>query len=104
MGHYSPIKEWLLRWLEPYREERAAHLEEWRIFAQKHNAAGKMPKCAWKGMDEMDEKGYELDPEGKVEMYEFPPGSDSEDPVDADYLRNMYDYSDVKPMKDTKQD
>ena len=93
MIHYSPIKEWLLRWLEPYREERESHLAEWRVFAQKHNVAGKMPKCAWTGMDE-----DELDPEEKVSMYEFPLDSpDAKDErMDSDYLRNIHDYSRVK--------
>ena len=91
---YSPIKEWLLRKLEPYREERASELLAWRIFAQKHNAAGKMPQCAWQGMDE---KGYELDPKEKVEMYEFPLGPDSLDqPLDPDLLFDEQDYSSVK--------
>ena len=95
---YSPFKEWLLRKLEPYREERASELLAWRIFAQKHNASGRRPLCAWEGMDE---KGYELDPEEKVNMYEFPYGHDSLDsPLDPDLLEkaNEHDEEQRKRM------
>jgi hypothetical protein len=61
------FKEWMLKITEPWREERASLMLEWRIFAQKHNA--KYPgdiQCAYKGM--------ELDPMDKAEVYEFPDG------------------------------
>ncbi len=90
---YSPFKEWLLRKLEPYREERASEMLAWRIFAQKHNAAGKMPQCAWQGMDE---KGYELNPKGKVVMYEFPPGAPQAEPYDPDCLVKAHQQGDKK--------
>ena len=80
------IKDWLLRLTEPWREERAALDLEWRIYAQKHNVSGKRPPCWYPGMEE--EKGLELDPEGKVDLYEFPYGPDSKDqPIDPDLLR-----------------
>ena len=60
------FKEWALRMTEPWREERASLMLEWRIFAQAHNAAGKIPKCWYKGI--------ELDPHDKAEVYEFPEG------------------------------
>ena len=87
------IKDWILRVTEPWREERAAQDIAWRIYTQKHNAAGKRPQCWYPGMEE--EKGLELDPKGKVTMYEFPPGAQQE-PVDPDYLVDMQDYSSVK--------
>jgi hypothetical protein len=42
---------------EPWREEQASLDLEWRVFAQKHNAAGKRPKCYYTGMeaDELDQ-------------------------------------------------
>lgn len=87
---FARFKWWAVRVTEPWREEQASLDLEWRLFAQKHNAAGKRPMCAYKGMEK------DLDPNEKVELYEFPPGSDSEEPLDPDYLRNMHDYSDVK--------
>ena len=79
------FKNWLIRITDVWREERASLDLEWRIFAQAHNAAGKRPMCWYPGMDE--EKGLELDPKGKVEMYEFPLGPDSKDqPIDPDCL------------------
>ncbi len=88
---YSPFKERLLRWLEPYREVRASEMLEWRIFAQKHNAAGGRPRCVYLGMEK------DLSPTGKVSMYEFPLGPDSLDqPLDPDLLLDEQDYSSVK--------
>ena len=87
------FKNWALSVTEPWREERAAHDLAWRIFAQAHNAAGKRPQCWYPGMEE--EKGLELDPKGKVTMYEFPPGSGQE-PLDPDYLVDLQDYSSVE--------
>lgn len=49
-------------------EEIEASLDlEWRIFAQAHNAAGKRPRCMYKGMvlDDMDE--MHLVNDGEVE-------------------------------------
>ena len=66
------MKNWLLRLTEPWREEQASLDLEWRIFAQKHNAAGKRPLCWYPGM--------KLDPLEKVEVYEFPDGDESADP------------------------
>lgn len=78
------FKNWALRVTEPWREERAANDLAWRIFAQRHNAAGKRPLRWYPGMEE---DGWELDPKEKVEMYEFPLGPDSKDqPIDPDYL------------------
>ena len=95
MTHYSSIKEWLLRWLEPYREVRASELLAWRIFAQKHNAADKRPRCWYVGME--DDKGVELYPEGKVSMYEFPLGHDSLDqPLDPDCLVKAHQHDTSK--------
>ncbi|KKK57696.1 hypothetical protein LCGC14_3051870, partial [marine sediment metagenome] len=98
MAGLNRFQLWVLRKTEPWREEKASLDLEWRLYAQKHNAAGKRPLCWYPGMEE--EKGLQLDPEGKVHMYEFPIGPDSLDqPLYPDYLRNMHDYSDVKPMK-----
>ena len=70
------FQHWVLRKTEPWREERASLDLEWRIFAQKHNAAGKRPMCWYPGM--------ELDPMEKVEMLDL-----DEPPIDPDYLRNV---------------
>jgi hypothetical protein len=61
------FKEWALRKTEPWLEERASLMLEWRIFAQKHNAQypGDI-QCAYKGM--------ELDENEKAHVYEFPHG------------------------------
>jgi hypothetical protein len=54
------IKDWLVRLTEPWREEKAALDLEWRLYAQKMNAAGARPQFWYPGM--------ELDPEDKVEL------------------------------------
>lgn len=66
---YSPIKERLLRWLEPYREIRASEMLAWRVFAQAHNAAGKWPPCA-------------ISPYEKVTLVD-------DEEVEPDYLRKV---------------
>ncbi len=78
----SGFKVWAVRATEAWREEHASLDLEWRVFAQRHNAAGKRPMCAYKGM--------ENDPNRKLEMYEFPYGPDSQhDPIDPDHLRKV---------------
>ena len=74
------IKNWLLRLTEPWREEQAALDLEWKVFAQKHNAAGKRPECWYPGMEE---DGWELDPMGKVVLV------DARE-VSPNYLRDMH--------------
>ncbi len=61
------LKLWILDWTEPWREERASLLLEWRVFAQAHNAAGKRPLCMYEGM-ELDP--MELDPMEKVTLWD----------------------------------
>jgi len=73
------FKEWALRKTEPWLEERASLMLEWRTFAQAHNAAGKYPQCVYKGM--------ELDPLDKTEMYEFPGGDPGAPP---EVLEDIY--------------
>ena len=69
------IKDRLLRLTEPWREERASLDLEWKVFARKHNAAGKRPECWYPGM--------EPDPMEKVVLV------DARE-VDPNYLRNQY--------------
>lgn len=76
---YSPFKEWVLRWIEPYREERAAYMLEWRVFAQKRNASGKWPPCAIGPMD-------------KVELIDL-------DETDPDYLRKIITDGELKSSR-----
>jgi hypothetical protein len=69
------FKEWALRKTEPWLEERASLMLEWRVFAQQHNA--KYPgdiQCAYKGM--------ELDPMDKMYVQD-----DRE--VEPDYLQDQ---------------
>jgi hypothetical protein len=74
------FKLWAVRATEAWREEHASLDLEWRVFAQKHNAAGHRPMCAYKGMAD--------DPDRKLEMYEFPYGPDSKArPIPPDSLR-----------------
>ena len=77
------IKDWLLDLTEPWREERASLDLEWRVFAQRHNAAGKRPMCMYEGMEE------DLDPMEKVHLQD-------EEETEPNYLRDMHDYSSVK--------
>ena len=56
------IKDLILDWTEPWREERASLDLEWRVFAKKHNAAGKRPEGWYPGM--------ELDPMEKVTLWD----------------------------------
>jgi hypothetical protein len=67
------FKWWLLWKLEPWYEERASLDLAWRVFARKHNAAGKRPICAYDGWEK------DLDPMDKLELYD-------EREVDPDYL------------------
>jgi hypothetical protein len=70
------FKEWALRMTEPWLEERASLMLEWRVFAQKHNA--KYPgdiQCVYKGM--------ELNPMDKMHVQD-----DHE--VKPDYLWDTY--------------
>ena len=57
------IKNWILDQTEPWREERASLEEEWRVFAQRHNAAGRRPPFWFPGMED---DVWELDPMEKV--------------------------------------
>jgi hypothetical protein len=76
------IKDWLLRLTEPWREEQASLDLEWRLYAQKMNAAGARPQYWY--------PGCELNPTDKLKMYEFPYGPDSEDdPIDPDSLKRQ---------------
>lgn len=59
------FKWWLLWKLEPWYEERASLDLAWRVFAQKHNTAGKRPICAYDGWEK------ELDPLEKIEFYDM---------------------------------
>ncbi len=68
---HRAFKWWAVRVTEPWREVFASLDLEWRIFAQRHNAAGKRPRCWYEGMP--------LDPMDKVELYD-------ECEVDPDYL------------------
>ena len=68
------FKMWALRVTEPWREEHASLDLEWRTFAQRHNAGGNRPYCAYDGWED------ELYPEQKVELYEFPNGDEGADP------------------------
>ena len=69
------LKYWLLRLTEPWREERASLELEWRIYAQKNNAAGHRPAFWYPGM--------KLDPMEKVHL------ADSNE-VDPNYLRDQF--------------
>ncbi len=62
------FKWWMLHRLDPWFEERASLDVAWRVFAQKHNAGGKRPICAYKGWE------AELDEDEKAAVYEFPGG------------------------------
>lgn len=79
---FESVKDWLLRKLEPRREVVSALDLEWRVYAQKMNAAGARPQFWYQGCD--------LNPADKVAMYEFPYGPDSkEKPLDADLLKRQ---------------
>ena len=69
------FKHWLLRLTEPWLEERAALDLEWKVFAKKHNAAGKRPECWYPGM--------ELDPMEKVALVDA-------HEVSPNYLRDQF--------------
>ncbi len=56
------IKAMILEWAGRELEIRASLDLEWRVFAQKHNAAGKRPLCYYPGM--------ELDPMEKVTLWD----------------------------------
>jgi hypothetical protein len=69
------FKEWALSVTEPWREERASLMLEWRVFAQRHNA--KYPgdiQCVYKGMelDPMDklclQDDHEVDPDYLIDV------------------------------------
>ena len=62
------FKEWVVRVTEPWREEHASLDLAWRVFARKHNTAGKRPICAYDGWEK------DLDPDEKAAVYEFPNG------------------------------
>ncbi|KKN92339.1 hypothetical protein LCGC14_0208300 [marine sediment metagenome] len=64
-GAFEQLKWWIVRKTEPWREEKASLDLEWRLFAQKHNAAGHRPLCMYEGM----EKDI-LDPLDKLELYD----------------------------------
>jgi hypothetical protein len=74
------VKEWALRVTEPWLEERASLMLEWRIFAQKHNAR-------YPGDIQCVYQGIELDDESKAHMYEFPKGDSAAPP---DVLEEQY--------------
>jgi hypothetical protein len=74
------FKEWALRKTEPWLEERASLMLEWRIFAQKHNAL-------YPGDIQCVYKGIELGENDKAHVYEFP-GGDPDCPPDT--LRDTY--------------
>lgn len=68
--------------LEPRREVLSALDLEWKLYAQKMNAAGARPQFWYNGM--------ELNPQDKLAMYEFPYGPDSkEQPLDVDLLKRQ---------------
>lgn len=93
----NKFKLWVLRKTEPWREEQAALDLEWRLFAQKHNAAGNRPMCMYEGMEK------DLSPEGRVELYEFPFGPDSkDDPLDPNLLHKALDH-DKKQQREIKR-
>ena len=69
------MKNWLLRLTEPWREEQASLDLEWRLYAQKHNAAGKRPMYWYPDMD--------LDPMDKVHFV------DARE-VSPNYLRDQH--------------
>ena len=84
---FARFKWWAVRVTEPWREEQTSLDLEWRLFAQKHNAAGKRPMCMYEGMEK------DLNPNEKVELYEFPLGHDSKDqPLDPDLLVEALDH------------
>ncbi len=79
------LKWWIVWKLEPWYEERASLALEWRIFAQKHNAAGHRPQCAYRGMEK------DFKPTDKLVLYEFPYGPDSKhEPIDPAYLQKAH--------------
>ncbi len=79
---FVQFKWWLLWKLEPWYEERASLDLAWRVFARKHNTAGKRPICAYDGWEK------DLDPDEKADVYEFPNGDPDAPPNvlrDAEY-------------------
>jgi hypothetical protein len=73
---FTRLKWWIVWKVTPWFEEKASLDLEWRTYAQKHNAAGKRPRCVYEGMEN------DLDPDEKVEVYEFP-GGDPDAPPDC---------------------
>ncbi len=66
------IKWWIVWKVTPWFEERASLDLEWRLFAQKHNLAGKRPLCSYEGMEKDIADGLYEDQ--KAHVYEFPGG------------------------------
>lgn len=73
------LKNWIIDVTTPWHEERASLDLAWRIFAQKHNAAGKRPMCWYNGIGH--DPIWELDPMEKVKMMDL-----EDPPLDPDYL------------------
>ena len=63
------FKNWALRVTEPWREERAAYMLQWRIFAQANNVSSKWPPCK-----------VTLHENEKAMVYEFPNGDPNAQP------------------------
>jgi hypothetical protein len=78
---WQDFKRWALKVVEPWREEQASLDLVWRTFAQRHNAAGRRPRCMYEGMEN------DLDPDEKATVYEFPGGDEAAPP---DCLNEAY--------------
>ena len=64
----AAFKWWVVRVTTPWHEEAASLDLAWRVFARKHNTAGKRPICSYDGWE------ADLDPDEKADVYEFPNG------------------------------
>ena len=64
---FQVIRQWILDWAEREKEIEASRDLEWRLFAQKHNAAGKRPRCWYEGMPPDPLEKLELQDEEEVE-------------------------------------
>lgn len=65
---FEQFKWWVVRVTTPWHEEAASLDLAWRVFARKHNTAGKRPICHYDGWE------ADLDPDEKADVYEFPNG------------------------------
>ena len=92
--HNARFREWAVRVTEPWREVHASLDLEWRIFAQKHNAAGHRPQCMYKGMEK------DLDPKEKANVYEFPGGDPGAPP---DCLVKAHDHAVAQKLLITRK-